>query len=162
MGKTSSWETLLASIRIMCSHAEQPLPGSHYWKHQLPDACHWQHRRPYNLTVGVGTHLGHKNMSKAFPGSVVLTQDCPGHTSLAAPSTCTWGYLREYFYSGILPGKDTVCPVLGSLFPEQAFPGEEQAAFASTREQTVVSVIRRLSTAFQAAQPRAAATRLSF
>ncbi|KAJ6470603.1 TAP-like protein-domain-containing protein [Mycena vitilis] len=158
MGKTSSWGSLLASIRIMCS-GWPDIPKKHF---QGPVTGNTSFPMLFiGNTADPITSLA-KKMSEAFPGSVVLTQDCPGHTSLAAPSTCTWGHLREYFYNGILPGKDAVCPVLGSPFPEQAFPGEEQAAFASTREQTVVSVIRRLSTAFQAAQPRAAATRLSF
>ncbi|KAJ7666056.1 alpha/beta hydrolase fold-domain-containing protein [Mycena polygramma] len=136
MGKTSSWGSLLASIRIMCSfpilvigNTADPITSLWAW------------------------------MSKAFPGSVVLTQDCPGHTSLAAPSTCTRGYLRAYFYNGTLPGKDTVCPVLGSPFPEQPPLKEEQTVFSSTQEQTVVSVTRRLSAALRAAQPRTAAAR---
>lgn len=49
--------------------------------------------------------------SKAFPGSVVLTQDSPGHTSVAAPSSCTVRYVSEYLVNGTLPSKETVCPV---------------------------------------------------
>ncbi|KIL59088.1 hypothetical protein M378DRAFT_276889 [Amanita muscaria Koide BX008] len=58
-----------------------------------------------------------KKMSAGFAGSVVLTQDAFGHTSLTAPSTCTAKYVRAYFENGTLPPEGTVCPVLGSLFP---------------------------------------------
>ncbi|KAM6503183.1 TAP-like domain containing protein, partial [Amanita muscaria] len=52
-----------------------------------------------------------KKMSAGFAGSVVLTQDSPGHSSLAAPSTCTAKYVRAYFENGTLPQGGTVCPV---------------------------------------------------
>ncbi|KAJ7359568.1 hypothetical protein DFH08DRAFT_1074993 [Mycena albidolilacea] len=78
-----------------------------------------------------------KKMSKAFTGSVVLMQDCPGHTSLAGASPCTWGYIREYFLNGTLPDNDTVCPVLGSLFPNPGATGLQE------HEQTVFSAARR-------------------
>ncbi|KAJ6604895.1 Alpha/Beta hydrolase protein [Mycena sp. CBHHK59/15] len=46
--------------------------------------------------------------SKAFPGSVVLTQDSPGHTSTIAASLCTYGYFRQYFVNGTLPEAGTL------------------------------------------------------
>ncbi|KAJ6618513.1 TAP-like protein-domain-containing protein [Mycena sp. CBHHK59/15] len=55
--------------------------------------------------------------SKAFPGSVVLTQDSVGHTSIAAPSLCTYGHFRAYFVNGTLPALGTVCPIDAELFP---------------------------------------------
>ncbi|KAJ7250175.1 TAP-like protein-domain-containing protein [Mycena haematopus] len=48
-----------------------------------------------------------KKASGLFPGSVLLTQDSPGHTSLVAPSTCTHGTLRDYFQNGTLPAAGT-------------------------------------------------------
>ncbi|KAF7340397.1 AB hydrolase-1 domain-containing protein [Mycena venus] len=51
-----------------------------------------------------------------FPGSVLLTQDSPGHTSLSGSSLCTFGHFREYFLNGILPPPGTVCPVDETLF----------------------------------------------
>ncbi|KAJ6602343.1 TAP-like protein-domain-containing protein [Mycena sp. CBHHK59/15] len=54
--------------------------------------------------------------SKAFPGSVVLTQDSPGHTSTIAASLCTYGYFRQYFVNGTLPEAGTVCAVDVKLF----------------------------------------------
>uniref|UniRef100_A0A0W0G9H3 Uncharacterized protein n=1 Tax=Moniliophthora roreri TaxID=221103 RepID=A0A0W0G9H3_MONRR len=56
-------------------------------------------------------------VSKGFPGSVVLQQDCAGHTSiLAGPSVCTYNIIREYFVNGTLPEPGTVCPIEGSPF----------------------------------------------
>ncbi|KAJ6614794.1 TAP-like protein-domain-containing protein [Mycena sp. CBHHK59/15] len=51
-----------------------------------------------------------------FPGSVLLTQDGPGHTSLSAPSLCTIGYFRDYILNSVLPAPGTVCPVDATLF----------------------------------------------
>ncbi|KAF8145888.1 TAP-like protein-domain-containing protein, partial [Mycena galopus ATCC 62051] len=63
---------------------------------------------------------GAKSTVDAFPGSVLLTIDAPGHTSLGAPSTCFYGYLREYFQNGTLPPQSTVCQPSGVLFPPPA------------------------------------------
>ncbi|KAL1651313.1 hypothetical protein SLS58_000652 [Diplodia intermedia] len=48
-------------------------------------------------------------MKSLFPGSEVLTQNSPGHCSLAAYSPCTVGYIRNYFNKGSLPAPDTLC-----------------------------------------------------
>ncbi|KAK0661025.1 Carboxylesterase A [Lasiodiplodia hormozganensis] len=48
-------------------------------------------------------------MKSLFPGSEVLTQNSPGHCSLAAFSPCTVGYIRNYFNNGTLPVPDTMC-----------------------------------------------------
>ncbi|KAK0429846.1 TAP-like protein-domain-containing protein, partial [Armillaria borealis] len=58
-----------------------------------------------------------KKTSRAFPGSVVLTQNSSGHTSLAASSTCTHAYVQAYFKNGTLPGDGTVCEVESEMFP---------------------------------------------
>ncbi|KAJ7908214.1 TAP-like protein-domain-containing protein [Mycena leptocephala] len=58
-----------------------------------------------------------KKASGLFPGSVLLTQDSPGHTSIVAPSLCTHGALRTYFLNGTLPEPGTVCAVDAELFP---------------------------------------------
>ncbi|KAF7350195.1 AB hydrolase-1 domain-containing protein [Mycena venus] len=52
--------------------------------------------------------------SEAFPGSVVLTQDSVGHTSLVAPSSCTYRHFRTYFLNGTLPAPGTVSRRCGS------------------------------------------------
>lgn len=64
---------------------------------------------------------GAKKMSKAFPGSVVLTQDSPGHCSVSGPSVCTMKYVRAYLDDGTLPEEGTVCPVLGPPIPGISF-----------------------------------------
>ncbi|KAJ7160611.1 alpha/beta-hydrolase [Mycena crocata] len=61
-----------------------------------------------------------KKASALFPGSVLLTQDSPGHMSLAAPSLCTHGHLQAYFRNGTLPALGTVCAVDAELFPRAA------------------------------------------
>ncbi|SJL02797.1 uncharacterized protein ARMOST_06134 [Armillaria ostoyae] len=58
-----------------------------------------------------------KKTSRAFPGSVVLTQNSSGHTSLSASSACTHAYVRAYFQNGTLPGDGTVCEVESEMFP---------------------------------------------
>ncbi|KAF7340400.1 Alpha beta hydrolase fold family [Mycena venus] len=51
-----------------------------------------------------------------FPGSAILTQDSPGHTSMTAPSICTSTYFPQYFQNGTLPDLGTVCPRRGDAF----------------------------------------------
>ncbi|KAJ6459217.1 TAP-like protein-domain-containing protein [Mycena sanguinolenta] len=58
-----------------------------------------------------------EKMSAGFDGSVLLLQDGPGHTSLAAPSLCTYSHIAAYFVNGTLPVRGTVCPVDAELFP---------------------------------------------
>ncbi|KAK7468330.1 hypothetical protein VKT23_002845 [Stygiomarasmius scandens] len=55
--------------------------------------------------------------SSMFPGSTVLVQDSPGHSSLVASSNCTSQHLRNYFATGQLPPEGTVCQVDEELFP---------------------------------------------
>ncbi|KAL0579553.1 hypothetical protein V5O48_002482 [Marasmius crinis-equi] len=59
-----------------------------------------------------------KKVSERFSGSVLLTQDSPGHCSVSAPSACTAQIVREYFVNGILPKEGTVCPMTVSLFED--------------------------------------------
>ncbi|KAJ7597919.1 TAP-like protein-domain-containing protein [Mycena floridula] len=54
--------------------------------------------------------------SSGFNNSVVLVQDGAGHTSLAANSLCTAGYIAAYFANGTLPANGTVCPIEDKLF----------------------------------------------
>ncbi|KAJ6610174.1 Alpha/Beta hydrolase protein [Mycena sp. CBHHK59/15] len=53
---------------------------------------------------------------EGFPGSVLLTQDSPGHASITTPSICTSTYFRQYFQNGTLPEPGTVCAVDATLF----------------------------------------------
>ncbi|SJL15396.1 uncharacterized protein ARMOST_18893 [Armillaria ostoyae] len=58
-----------------------------------------------------------KKLSTAFPGSVVLTQNSSGHTSISASSECTHAYVQAYFQNGTLPKDGTVCEVESEMFP---------------------------------------------
>ncbi|TFK97519.1 Alpha/Beta hydrolase protein [Pterulicium gracile] len=49
------------------------------------------------------------NTSALFEGSVVLTYDITGHTSIARASDCVHAYLRGYFINGTLPEEGTIC-----------------------------------------------------
>lgn len=61
-------------------------------------------------------------MAKGFPGSIVLQQDSLGHCSLFnGPSSCTLEVIRQYFASGALPEKGTVCPVDRTPFDGKLF-----------------------------------------
>ncbi|KAF8152845.1 hypothetical protein K438DRAFT_1987711 [Mycena galopus ATCC 62051] len=71
-----------------------------------------------------------------FPGSVLLTQDSPGHTSMSAPSLCILGYFREYFLNGTLP--PPVCPVDVTLFETTSNSSAKRAAL-SADEQDVLA-----------------------
>ncbi|KAJ6531975.1 TAP-like protein-domain-containing protein [Mycena capillaripes] len=127
MTKSSSFGGLWAHLRNMCS-GWPDIPKQHF---QGPVTGNTS--VPLLIIGNTGDPVtslwAAKKMSKAFPGSVVLTQDCGGHASLAAPSPCTWAHVREYFRSGTLPDPDTVCPVLGSPFPE-GLQKREQVVFS--------------------------------
>ncbi|KAF7358827.1 AB hydrolase-1 domain-containing protein [Mycena sanguinolenta] len=75
-----------------------------------------------------------------FPGSVLLTQDGPGHTSLSAPSLCTTGYFRQYFLNGILPAPGTVCPVDATLFGASANSTTKRAALNADEEEVLAAL----------------------
>ncbi|KAM0346455.1 hypothetical protein ACHAPU_005520 [Fusarium lateritium] len=64
------------------------------------------------------------NNSAKFPSSVVLKQNSYGHCSLAAPSSCSLRYIREYFQNGTLPAAGTECDSDYDLF-EMPELGEE-------------------------------------
>lgn len=59
------------------------------------------------------TPLGNAvSMSREHEGSVVLTQDAPGHCSGPThPSKCVWESIRAFFNDGELPAKGTICHV---------------------------------------------------
>ncbi|KAJ7887828.1 TAP-like protein-domain-containing protein [Mycena olivaceomarginata] len=133
VAKTSSFGSLFASIRIACS-GWPDLPKKHF---QGPVGGNTSVPLLIigNTADPVTSLWAAKKTAKAFPKSVVLTQDCAGHSSLAAPSLCTRAYVRGYFLSGALPEPDTVCPILmaGSVFrnEEQETPVGEQETFSA-------------------------------
>ncbi|KAK0215411.1 TAP-like protein-domain-containing protein [Armillaria fumosa] len=92
----------------------------------------WKFRREDKFAVGANTSypilfIGNtadpvtplssaKKTSSAFPGSVVLTQNSSGHTSLVASSVCTSAYVQAYFQNGTLPDDGVICEVETELF----------------------------------------------
>ncbi|KAG7446178.1 alpha/beta-hydrolase [Guyanagaster necrorhizus] len=115
------WASIWAGIRIGCSG----------W----PDYPKTNFRGPFtgntsypilfvaNTADPVAPLSAAKKMASGFDGSVVLTQDSPGHCSIAANSPCTEGYIRDYFINGTLPESDTICPIVGGLFDDISVPG---------------------------------------
>ncbi|KAF8965907.1 TAP-like protein-domain-containing protein [Flammula alnicola] len=110
----SSFSDVVVSIRTLCS-------GWRIHPNNFKGSIEGSTSFPLLLignTADPATPLaGAKKTSKGFPGSVVLTQDSPGHTSFSIPSECTLGYVKQYFQNGTLPPAGTVCPVVGDLFP---------------------------------------------
>jgi hypothetical protein len=63
-----------------------------------------------NIADNVTPLISARNNSASFPGSVLLVQNSYGHTSLAAASSCTARYIRDYFQKGTLPlTRDAMC-----------------------------------------------------
>lgn len=50
-----------------------------------------------------------KKFSKRFPGSGLLEQEDDGHCTISDASLCTAKHVREYFQTGKVPKKGTVC-----------------------------------------------------
>ncbi|KAG8631752.1 hypothetical protein KVT40_000892 [Elsinoe batatas] len=50
-------------------------------------------------------------ISKSYPGSVVLKQHGIGHITVDTRSACTERYIRQYFQTGQLPPANTTCEV---------------------------------------------------
>ncbi|THU85107.1 alpha/beta-hydrolase [Dendrothele bispora CBS 962.96] len=106
-----------ASNAIMCTDGK-PIPGSYedvvkYHEDAL-EFSKWS-----SVWTGVKESVFFSRfheMSKVFPGSVVLSQDSPGHGSISAPSPCTQSYVAAYFVNGTLPKPGTWCPVIGTPF----------------------------------------------
>jgi pimeloyl-ACP methyl ester carboxylesterase len=48
-------------------------------------------------------------MHDLFPTSGLLVTDGAGHCSFAAPNVCTYGHIKTYFQTGVLPPPDTLC-----------------------------------------------------
>ncbi|KAJ7218444.1 TAP-like protein-domain-containing protein [Mycena pura] len=111
----SQFSDLVSSSRVLCAgykiHRQSPVGAKNT---SVPLLLVGNTLDPATARAGA------LKTSKAFPGSVVLTQDSVGHTSTVAPSLCTYGHFRAYFVNGTLPAPATVCPVDGELFPAGA------------------------------------------
>ncbi|KAL1591093.1 hypothetical protein WHR41_00473 [Cladosporium halotolerans] len=73
-------------------------------------------------------------MSKGYPGSVVLTQNSPGHTSNSVYSSCTVSHIRRYFHSGYLPEEGTVCETDELPFGNENATAEDIATMSGISE----------------------------
>ncbi|KAF8351763.1 Alpha/Beta hydrolase protein, partial [Amanita rubescens] len=101
LAKTSDWADVWAGNRLACS-GWPDLPKNIFRGPLMGKTSH-----PI-LFIGneadpVTPLQNAKKMSKRFPGSVVLTQDSAGHTSISGPSTCTMKYFQAYLVNGTLP-----------------------------------------------------------
>ncbi|KFY37283.1 hypothetical protein V494_04825 [Pseudogymnoascus sp. VKM F-4513 (FW-928)] len=59
--------------------------------------------------------------AEGFTNASVLVSDSFGHTTLSTPSTCIANHIREYFQTGAVPVKGTVCKP--DTIPFQPLPG---------------------------------------
>ncbi|KAF7376976.1 AB hydrolase-1 domain-containing protein [Mycena sanguinolenta] len=147
--KVSQFSDLVSSSRVLCAGYKIHRPD----RFTGPVGA----KNTSNPLLLVGNTLdpataraGAVKTSEAFPGSVVLTQDSVGHTSLVAPSLCSYGYFRAYFVNGTLPAPGTVCPVDTELFPsasgnvtsKRRLPSVEKRLLDAGRE--ISSVMRRV------------------
>ncbi|KAJ7210284.1 TAP-like protein-domain-containing protein [Mycena rebaudengoi] len=113
--RSSSFAELFSNWRVFCSgwkiHREGRFLGPVGAKTSFPLLV-------IGTTADPVTPLASaKRAATLFPGSVVPTQDCTGHTSTAAQSTCTFLQLHQYFQNGTLPKAGTVCPIDEEMFP---------------------------------------------
>ncbi|KAJ4988082.1 hypothetical protein SVAN01_06494 [Stagonosporopsis vannaccii] len=55
-------------------------------------------------------------MHSRFPNSALLVNDQAGHCSFSATNTCAFGKIKEYFQTGAVPAKNTLCTPPPSAF----------------------------------------------
>ncbi|KAL0580850.1 hypothetical protein V5O48_001142 [Marasmius crinis-equi] len=111
----SSFGSYWSSTRIACSGWPQDIPKAKF-RGPIAGNTSFPLLLIGNTADPVTPLSAAKRVSQNFPGSVVLTQDSPGHASIAAPSNCTSKVIREYFANGSLPEEGTVCAMDGSFF----------------------------------------------
>ncbi|KAJ3498915.1 hypothetical protein NLJ89_g10160 [Agrocybe chaxingu] len=105
-GVSENFSSLVSSVRLMCSgwkvhpnNFKGPISGNTSFPLLI-----------IGNTADPVTPLSMaKKASLAFPGSVVLTYDIPGHTSFAWPSLCIISHVQLYFRNGTLPAEGSVC-----------------------------------------------------
>ncbi|KAK7047751.1 hypothetical protein VNI00_006079 [Paramarasmius palmivorus] len=114
--KVSEWGSIWAGFRMACSSWPR-IPKSFF---RGPISGNTSHPILLigNTADPVAPLHAARVVSEGFPGSVVLTQDCAGHCSIAAPSICTARAVRSYFVNGTLPEPGTVCPIIGTPFKD--------------------------------------------
>ncbi|KAF4574316.1 hypothetical protein EYR36_005649 [Pleurotus pulmonarius] len=151
----SQWAELWATLRISCLTAAVPRgwpkqEKKHFQGPFVGNTSHpilWIGNTADPVTPVASAH----KMAKGFPGSIVLTQDSPGHSSMSAPSTCTAGHVREYFLNGTLPAEGVVCPVDGPIFSAQKASTLEARQVEG--EDQILQALERLRQTFRVAPP---------
>ncbi|KAJ3501873.1 hypothetical protein NLJ89_g9145 [Agrocybe chaxingu] len=106
ISRLSTFSSLISSIRLLCS-GWKIHPNS--FKGPLSGNTSFPLLIIGNTADPVTSLSMAKKASRAFPGSVVLTYDIPGHTSFAWTSLCVIGHVRAYFQNGALPTKGAIC-----------------------------------------------------
>ncbi|KAK1230456.1 hypothetical protein PQX77_006450 [Marasmius sp. AFHP31] len=100
-----------------------------------------------NVADPVTSIDGAKNTTQLFPGSVLLTQDSPGHCSTKAPSVCTAQAIRAYFANGTLPEEGTVCPMDGSPFDDPETASANSKRELGSEEDQIYKALHQLARA---------------
>lgn len=91
-----------------------------------------------------------RNNAQGFEGSVLLVQKSYGHTTLAAPSTCTAGRIRAYFQDGQLPPHGTECeadrqPFGVSTAPSASAEGNTPSVVVPREAEDLADAVLKLS-----------------
>lgn len=94
-----------------------------------------------------------RKQAKRFTGSRVLVQDSAGHTSLNAPSPCTFGVIKEYLRSGELPEEGKVCPPPFDPFRSRYREDEDSGQIMSQDMSVLQSALGYLADTFQRMGP---------
>ncbi|KAJ6473851.1 TAP-like protein-domain-containing protein [Mycena sanguinolenta] len=153
--KVSQFADLVSFVRVVCAGYKIQRPG------RFTGPVGAKNTSTSLLLVGntldpATARAGAVKTSAAFPGSVVLTQDSVGHTSLVAPSSCTYGYFRAYFVNGTLPVPGTVCPVDAELFPSASDNATSKKRLPSVDEKRLLDAGREISSVIRRVVPRRA------
>ncbi|KAK8164207.1 TAP-like protein-domain-containing protein, partial [Phyllosticta citrichinensis] len=129
--------------------ALSPTAGAMWARHRM-NCAGWRIRPVHRFNGSFGGETAHpilwigntadpvtpvinaQKMADLFSDSVVLTQDSPGHTSLAAYSPCTVAALRAYLHNGTLPAAGTVCqPIEIPFVRPRRSDGEHRTPWAA-------------------------------
>ncbi|CAK5277029.1 unnamed protein product [Mycena citricolor] len=95
-----------------------------------------------NVADPVAPSIGARNTQSRFPGSVLLTQNSPGHTTLTTPSLCTYAHYRAYLVNGTLPAVGTVCEPEAKLFAPAAGNSARAVSAIGDLEQVGQQIVR--------------------
>ncbi|KAF7304001.1 AB hydrolase-1 domain-containing protein [Mycena indigotica] len=115
-------EFLVGRQRVTCSGWKVYREGRFKWPGRVANTS-FPILFVSNTADPATSKAGGLNTLADFPGSAILTQDSPGHTSLAATSFCTLGYISAYMNNGTLPPPGTTCSVDETLFGEDSTTG---------------------------------------